>query len=65
MSEKIQFEILRKFSGEKRVFLGAELYEMVRELIKDGIRNRHPHLGEEEIDRKTREILTPWFKKKH
>jgi len=63
--EKVQFEILRKFSGEKRVQIGAELYEMVRQLIKDGIRNRHPDLGEQEIDRWTKEVVAPWFKKKH
>lgn len=64
IGEKIQFEILRKFSGEKRVYLGAELYEMVSQLIKDGMRNRHSGL-EEEIDSKTKEILAPWFKKRH
>ncbi|MBM3246403.1 MAG: hypothetical protein FJZ13_03630 [Candidatus Omnitrophica bacterium] len=62
--EKIQREILRKFSGEKRVYLGAELYEMVSQLIKDGLRSRHS--GEEkEIESKTKEILAPWSKKTH
>lgn len=61
--EKNQFEILRRFSGEKRVLLGAELYEMVRQLIKDGIRNRNPHLEEKEIEIRTKEIIAPWFKK--
>jgi hypothetical protein len=65
VGEKIQFEILKKFSGEKRAYLGAELYEMVRQLIKDGIRNSHPNLEGEELDIKTKEILAPWYKKKH
>lgn len=65
IGEKIQVEILKKFSGEKRAYLGAELYEMVRQLIKDGIRNSHPNLEGKELDIKTKEILAPWFKKRH
>lgn len=62
--QKIQIEILKKFSGEKRVILGAELYEMVRQLIKGGIHNRCPELEEEELDLQTKEIIAPWFKKR-
>ena len=65
IGEKIQIEILKKFSGEKRVYLGAELYEMVRQIIKDGFYNLHPDLVEEDVDRKAKEILAPWSKKKH
>lgn len=65
IGNKTQIEILKKFSGEKRVYLGAELYEMARQLIKDGIHNSHPECKEAEIDRKTKEILAPWFKKMH
>lgn len=64
IGEKIQFEIIKKFSGEKRAYLGAGLYEMVRQLIKDGIHNAHPNLQGEQLDIKTKEILTPWFKKR-
>lgn len=63
--EKIQLEIIKKFSGEKRVYLGAELYEMVNQLIKDGIRNSHPDFKGREIDRMAKEIISPWSKKKH
>ena len=63
--EKIQLEILKKFSGEKRVYLGAELYEMVNQLIRDGIRNSHPSFKGTEIDRMAKEIISPWCKKKH
>jgi len=65
IGEKIQFEVLKKFSGEKRVYLGAQLYEMASQIIKDGIHNLHPDLAEEDINTKAREILTPWFKKRH
>lgn len=63
--EKIQFGILKKFSGEKRIYLGAELYEMASQIIKDGIHNLHPDLKEEDVNIRLREILTPWFKKRH
>ncbi len=63
VGEKIQFEILKKFSGEKRVYLGAELYEMVNQLIKDGIRHSCFGLKDKEIDRRAKEILAPWLKK--
>lgn len=63
--EKIQLEILKKFSGEKRVYLGAELYEMAAQLIKDGINNSCSDLGEQKLNRKVIEILAPWFKKRH
>ena len=65
IGEKIQVEILKKFSGERRVYLGAELYEMACQIVKDGIRNLRPALKEGDIDTKAREILTPWFKKRH
>lgn len=63
--EKIQIEILKKFSGEKRVYLGAELYEMSMQLIRDGIHHSRPDLAKEDIDIKTKEIISPWFKKRH
>jgi len=65
VGEKIQFEILNKFSGEKRVYLGAELYEMVNQLIKDGIRHSCFGLKDKEIDRRAKQIISPWYKKKH
>ena len=63
--EKIQIEILKKFSGEKRVYLGAELYEMAVQLIRDGIYHSQPDLEEADIDIKTKEIISPWFRKRH
>ncbi|HLD82690.1 MAG TPA: hypothetical protein VI976_01935 [Candidatus Omnitrophota bacterium] len=65
IGEKIQFVILQKFSGEKRVYLGAQLYEMSKHLIRDGIRDSHPGLNDDEINRRTREIISPWIKKRH
>lgn len=63
--EKIQIEILKKFSGEKRVHLGAQLYEMSVQLIKDGIHHSRADLSEEDIDIMAKEIISPWFKKRH
>lgn len=64
IGEKVQIEIFKKFSGEKRVYLGAQLYEMASQIIKDGIHNLHPDLIEEDVSEKVKEILSPWFKKK-
>jgi len=64
LGDKIQIKILKKFSGEKRVYLGAQLYEMASQIVKDGIRNLHPDLPEEDVSGKAREILSPWSKKK-
>jgi hypothetical protein len=58
-----QYEIMKGFSGEKRVSIGADLYEMVRQLIMDGLRNRHPDLDDGDIQLKAREIIAPWCKK--
>jgi hypothetical protein len=63
--DRKQLEIIKKFSGEKRVLLGAELYEIVRQLIMDGFRNRHPGLDEWDIRKKTKEIIAPWSRKTH
>ena len=63
--ERIQIEILKKFSGEKRVYLGAQLYEMSIQLVKDGIHRTHPELKEKDVDIRTKEIIAPWFKKRH
>lgn len=62
--EKIQIEILKKFSGEKRVYLGAELYEMSMQLIKDGLLRSHLELKEKDIDTRAKEIMSPWFRKR-
>lgn len=61
--ERVQIEILKKFSGEKRVYLGAELYEMAVQLIKDGLCQRHPELKKEDIETRAKEIMSPWLRK--
>lgn len=63
-TDERQVSILRQMSGEQRVRLGAELYEMARRLVADGIRDRSPELTEERIAEKVKEIMAPWSKKK-
>lgn len=47
--EKLQMDILRKMDPEKKWSLMMELIEMSRRLLMEGIRNRHPEYGEEEL----------------
>jgi hypothetical protein len=61
--DEIQLAVIRDLSGEQRVHLGAELYEMARQLVADGLRQRNPGIGEAELAARTREILAPWYKK--
>jgi hypothetical protein len=59
--DAIQLAVIQKLSGERRVEIGAELYEMARRLISDGIRDRNPTMSD--VATRTREILAPWYRK--
>jgi len=52
-----QLEILRGMGGAQRVQLGAELYEMAREISRAGIRDQFPDLSEKEVEEKLKERL--------
>jgi hypothetical protein len=43
--------ILRKLDGNERVKIGAELYDMARELVESSIRNDKPDIDEKELKR--------------
>jgi hypothetical protein len=58
-----QLAVVRELSGERRVQIGAELYEMARQLVADGLRQRNPDINESEVAARTREILAPWYRK--
>lgn len=47
--EKLQIDILRKMSPEKKWGQMMELIEISRGLLMEGIRNCHPEYGEEEL----------------
>jgi len=61
--DAIQLAVIRGLPGERRVQIGAELYEMAKQLIADGLRQRDPRISDSEVAAKTREILAPWYKK--
>ena len=61
--DAIQLAIIQGLSGERRVQIGAELYEMVRQLVADGLRQRHQGISDTEVAARTREILAPWYRK--
>lgn len=52
-------EIYRNLSGEKKLELAAELYEMSRELLKMGILSREPNLDEKELEKRVLQQLLP------
>jgi len=52
-------EIYRNLSGEKKLELAAELYEMSRDLLKIGILSREPDLTKKELEKRILEQLLP------
>jgi hypothetical protein len=61
--DAIQLAVIRGLSGERRVEIGAELYEMARQLIADGLRQCSQEMSDSEVAVRTREILAPWYRK--
>ncbi|MBW2703156.1 MAG: hypothetical protein JRF33_20210 [Deltaproteobacteria bacterium] len=47
---RIQIEILRKHSPEQRMKAGLEMADLARDLIKRGIRLRHPQYSEDQVN---------------
>jgi hypothetical protein len=56
-AERIQIEIFRRVKPERKLELSFELSAFLRELIKEGVRNRHPEYSEEEVEFAVRKIL--------
>ncbi|MGZ3514413.1 MAG: hypothetical protein ACXU9L_10785 [Thermodesulfobacteriota bacterium] len=48
-AEKVQIEIFRRMSPEKRLQSAALLSETCRTLLAEGIRNRHSNYNEEQV----------------
>ena len=61
--DAVQLAIIQGLSGERRVQIGAELYEMVRQLVADGLRQRNHGISDAEVAARTWEVLAPWYKK--
>lgn len=54
-AEARQLEILRGLSGNQRVKIGAELYEMAYKIMKSAIEEENPGISEEGLKAKIRE----------
>ena len=48
---RIYFETLRKLGPQKRLEMGAELSNSLRERVEAGIRRRHPYYSDQQIRR--------------
>ena len=54
-AELRQLEILRGLSGNQRVKIGAELYEMAYQIMKSAIEEEYPGVSGEDLKVKIRE----------
>lgn len=58
-AQKVQIEILRKMSPEKRLALSLELGAMSHELLVQGVRERHPEYKDNEVKMATIRLILP------
>lgn len=56
-AEKMQIEIYRKMGEEGRLKIAFELYELVRNTLKEMFREENPGISEEELNKKVAERL--------
>jgi len=49
--------ILRKMTGQQRVLLGCELYDLAIRLMQDGIRHRHPEYDDRQVQQETKKRM--------
>lgn len=47
----------QKKDGNKRVKIGAELYEMARKIVLSSIKNKNPGISEEELKKTLKERM--------
>ena len=50
-NHRIYLEILRRMTPEQRLLKAFELTEFSRQLFRQGLRNLHPELSEEELQK--------------
>lgn len=51
-AEKKHILLLRNMDGNRRVKIGAELYELGVDIIKSSIKNENPDISKEELKKK-------------
>lgn len=55
-AHRAQIEVYRRMSPQARLRVGFELSAFGRQLLKDGIRSRHPEYTEHEAEMATRRV---------
>jgi len=55
--EQKYISILKKMDGNKRVKIGAELYEMARKIVVSSIKNKNPGISEEQLSKVLKERM--------
>jgi hypothetical protein len=48
-AERVQIEIFRKMTPERRLRAASELTQLVRATLAGGVRMRHPHYSDEQV----------------
>jgi len=56
-AQKVQVEIFRNMKPEQRLILGLELSNTALELLRAGIKMRHPEYSDAEIDSALKRII--------
>lgn len=56
-AERKYILLLRSFDGNKRVKIGAELYEMAKHIIESSIRNENPNISENELKNRLKQRM--------
>ena len=58
-AEKKYISLLRNMDGNRRVKIGAELYETARHIVESSIKNENPHLSEDALKEKLKQRMNP------
>jgi hypothetical protein len=48
-AERVQIEVFRKMTPERRLRAATELTQLVRKSLAEGVRMRHPEYNEEQV----------------
>ena len=48
-AERVQIEVFRKMTPERRLQIAAELTQLVRKSLAEGVRMRHPNYSQEQV----------------
>jgi len=57
-AEKKYIKILRKMSGNQRVKIGADLYELAYKIVEASILEKFPHISKKELSEKIKERMS-------